>query len=51
MTPLDRGRAVLAGKSLAVTRCEVFALRDGVDVQCAAAQGTIARLPPAKDDR
>jgi uncharacterized protein (TIGR00369 family) len=48
---LARASVLSSGKTFAVTRCDVFAIRDGVEVQCAAAQGTIARLPAAKDER
>ena len=39
-----RAAVVHAGKSQAVCRCEVLALRDGAELLVAVAQGTIARL-------
>ncbi len=44
-----RATVLSAGRSVAVTRCDVYARRDGAEVLCAAAQGTITRLP-SKDD-
>lgn len=44
---IARATIVSSGQSLAVTRCDVFARRGDDDVLCAAAQGTIARLPTA----
>jgi uncharacterized protein (TIGR00369 family) len=43
-----RGRAVSAGRIQAVARCEVFAVADGAERLCAAAQGTVvaAGTPP-----
>lgn len=46
---IARAAIVSAGKTLAVTRCDVYALRDGAEVHCAAAQGTIARVAPKND--
>jgi uncharacterized protein (TIGR00369 family) len=45
---IARATVVSGGRSFAVTRCDVFALRDGVEVLCAAAQGTIARVAADK---
>ena len=42
---IARASVVSASRNFAVTRCEVFAVRDGQEALCAAAQGTIARLP------
>ncbi len=42
---IARSSVVSASQNFAVTRCEVFAVRDGKESLCAAAQGTIARLP------
>ncbi len=39
-----RASVVLAGKSQAVCRCEVFAVAEGREQLCAVAQGTIALL-------
>lgn len=39
-----RAEAVNAGRSQAVCRCDVFAVRDGVEKLCAVAQGTIVKL-------
>lgn len=44
-----RATVLSAGRTSAVARCDVFAIRGGVETLCAAAQGTIARLP-AQDD-
>ena len=41
---IARASVLSSGQSFAVTRCDVFALRDGTEVLCAAAQGTIARV-------
>ena len=41
---IARASVVSTGRTIAVTRCDVFALRDGNEVLCAAAQATIARL-------
>ena len=40
-----RASVLSSGRNFAVTRCEVYAVRDGHETLCAAAQGTIARLP------
>lgn len=39
-----RASVVHAGRSQAVCRCDVFAVADGTEKLCAAAQGTIARM-------
>lgn len=44
-----RATVIHGGKTQAVCRCDVFALRDGGEVLCATAQGTIARLGGASD--
>lgn len=41
---LARATVVHSGKSQAVCRCDVFALKDGVEILVAVAQGTIARM-------
>lgn len=40
-----RAKVISSGRNFAVARCDVFSLRDGKETLCAAAQGTIARLP------
>lgn len=40
-TLIARAVALSAGRSLSVVRCEIYALRDGEEKLCAAAQGTI----------
>ncbi|GAB4355801.1 MAG: PaaI family thioesterase [Oricola sp.] len=40
---IARAEAVSAGKTQAVCRCDVFAVGDGEEKLCAAAQGTITR--------
>lgn len=47
---IAKASVVSATRNFAVARCEVYARRDGQDVLCAAAQGTVAPIPP-KDDR
>lgn len=43
---IARAEAISSGKSQAVVRCDVFSVAaDGSEKLCAAAQGTIARLP------
>ena len=37
-------QAVSAGRTQAVCRCDVFAVKDGVEKLCAVAQGTIVKL-------
>lgn len=39
-----RAEAVSAGRTQAVCRCDVFAVKDGVEKLCAVAQGTIVKL-------
>ena len=46
---IARAFVVSASRNYGVTRCDVYARRDGSDTLCAAAQGTIARLPVSKD--
>jgi uncharacterized protein (TIGR00369 family) len=41
---IARACPVSVGQSFAVTRCDVFAVRDGREVLCAVAQGTIAKV-------
>jgi uncharacterized protein (TIGR00369 family) len=41
---IARAEAVNAGRTQAVCRCEVFAVKDGVEKLCAVAQGTIVKL-------
>lgn len=41
---IARSQAVAVSRTQAVCRCEVFALKDGVEKLCAVAQGTIARM-------
>jgi acyl-coenzyme A thioesterase PaaI-like protein len=43
-----RAEAVAVSKSQAVCRCDVYAVRDGEEKQCAVAQGTIARRGDAR---
>lgn len=43
---IARAKALSAGKRLSVVRCEIFALEDGTERLCAAAQGTIAAGRP-----
>jgi uncharacterized protein (TIGR00369 family) len=42
---IARGQAVHVGRSQSVCRCDVYAVQNGVEKLCAAAQGTIVRLP------
>ena len=44
---IAKGSVVHAGRSQAVVRCEIYSLDKGREALCAAAQGTIARLPVA----
>jgi uncharacterized protein (TIGR00369 family) len=39
-----RAEAVSTGRTQAVCRCDVFAVKDGVEKLCAVAQGTIVKL-------
>lgn len=41
---IARAEAVNAGRTQAVCRCDVFAVKDGVEKLCAVAQGTIVKL-------
>jgi uncharacterized protein (TIGR00369 family) len=41
---IARAEAVAAGKTQAVCRCDVFAVKDGVERLCAVAQGTIVKV-------
>ncbi|GHH01954.1 PaaI family thioesterase [Pseudodonghicola xiamenensis] len=43
---IARATVLSHGRSQAVCRCEIFALSDGVEKLCAAAQGTIAKVSP-----
>jgi uncharacterized protein (TIGR00369 family) len=43
---IARASVLSATRNFAVTRCEVYVRRDGEDRLCAAAQATIAPLPP-----
>ena len=45
---IARSSCIHAGRSQAVTRCDVFAVQDGVEKLCATAQGTINVLPAPK---
>ncbi|MDR2852589.1 MAG: PaaI family thioesterase [Burkholderiaceae bacterium] len=42
---IARAHAVHTGQSQAVCRCDLLAVKDGVEKLCAVAQGTIVRLP------
>lgn len=42
---IARSSCIHAGRTQAVTRCDVFAVKDGVEKLCATAQGTINVLP------
>ncbi|HEY1132410.1 MAG TPA: PaaI family thioesterase [Roseateles sp.] len=41
---IARAEAVNAGRTQAVCRCDVFAVKDGIEKLCAVAQGTIVKL-------
>jgi uncharacterized protein (TIGR00369 family) len=41
-----RASVVSSSQTLAVTRCDVYSIRDGREVHCASAQGTIAKIVP-----
>jgi uncharacterized protein (TIGR00369 family) len=43
---IARAEAVHTGRTQSVCRCDVFVVQGGVEKLCAAAQGTIAALPP-----
>lgn len=45
---IARGHVVYKGRSQAVTRCDLFVVKDGVEKLCATAQGTIVVLPESK---
>ncbi|HLU02393.1 MAG TPA: PaaI family thioesterase [Advenella sp.] len=42
---IARGHVVYKGRTQAVTRCDLFVVRDGQEKLCATAQGTIVVLP------
>jgi uncharacterized protein (TIGR00369 family) len=42
---IARAEAINSGRTQAVVRCEIYAVADGVEKLCAAAQGTINALP------
>ena len=42
---IARGQLVYKGRTQAVTRCDVFVVKDGEEKLCATAQGTIVVLP------
>lgn len=42
---IARGQVVYKGRSQAVTRCDLFGVKDGTEKLCATAQGTIVVLP------
>jgi uncharacterized protein (TIGR00369 family) len=44
---IARAKAVHIGQSQVVCGCEVFVVKDGEEMLCAVAQGTIAKLPAA----
>lgn len=43
-TLIARANVVYSGKTQAVSRCELYVLKDGVEKLCAVAQGTIVRI-------
>lgn len=43
---IARAQAIACGRSQAVTRCDVFVVKDGKEKLCAAAQGTISASLP-----
>jgi uncharacterized protein (TIGR00369 family) len=43
---IARASAIASGKTQAVARCEIYAVSGGEEKLCAAAQGTIAVIPP-----
>ena len=43
---IARARRVSAGRTQSVARCEVYAMKDGEEKICAAAQGTITAAAP-----
>jgi uncharacterized protein (TIGR00369 family) len=44
---IARAQAIHSSRTQAVCRCDVFVVNNGEEKLCAAAQGTIAALPPA----
>jgi uncharacterized protein (TIGR00369 family) len=54
---IARAWTISHGRSQGVSRCDVFAVKDGAERLCAAAQGTVMKshtnlevAPPARDD-
>jgi uncharacterized protein (TIGR00369 family) len=47
---IARGEVISSGKSQTVVRCEIFAVKDGGEKLCAAAQGTIAAVSGGSRD-
>jgi uncharacterized protein (TIGR00369 family) len=45
---IARAALIYAGTTQAVSRCDIYMLRDGVEVLCATAQGTITRMGSGK---
>ena len=45
-----RASCISNGRSISVARCEIYAVADGTEKLCAAAQGSINRLPDPKPD-
>lgn len=43
-TLIARAKTVHAGRNQAVTQCEIFVVKDGVEQLCAMAQGTIVKI-------
>jgi uncharacterized protein (TIGR00369 family) len=43
-TLIARANVVYSGKTQAVSRCELYVVKDGVEKLCAVAQGTIVRI-------
>lgn len=41
---IARAKTINAGKRQAVTQCEIFVVKDGVEKLCALAQGTIVKI-------
>jgi uncharacterized protein (TIGR00369 family) len=46
---IARATAISGGSTQSVARCDVYCVADGVEKLCAAAQGTINRLPKKED--
>lgn len=42
---IARAWSIASGKSQGVARCDIFAVANGVEKLCAAAQGTVMRVP------